>query len=99
MLLTIRDVDDDLVDQVKNATLQSTGSKAFVMAARQFLAQRLAIAERDQLIAQLREQVAVYRQTLARARDSAIELAEIASQDDLLMPKETTPARLRHLNR
>ncbi|MCY1555048.1 hypothetical protein D9M68_916740 [compost metagenome] len=48
-------------------------------------------------VASMKLQVKSYQQTLASARDAAIQLAEVASQGDFFQSAESTPARLKHL--
>ena len=98
-LLTLRDVPLDLVRETKIATAKGTGSQAFIAAARAFLEQRELIQQQRERIAQLEQEIWSYRQILAQARDAAIQLAEVASQADMFQSKESTPGRLRHLNR
>lgn len=90
--------EDDYVERLKAITGQRTGSKAVAEAYLSYLDQVDMIARLERENGALREQVRVYQQTIARARDAAIEFVELASQGDLFQPKETTPARLRHLN-
>lgn len=96
MLLTIRDVSDDLVEQAKKLTGKGTGSQAFIAGVEMAIALRSRTDHQREEISRLNEQIRVYQQTIARARDAAIEFAELAAQGDLFQPKETAPSRLRH---
>lgn len=88
--------DEGVVERLKVATRQRTGSKAVAEAYLSYLDQLDMIARLERENGQLREQVRVYQQTIVRARDAAIEFAELAAQGDLFQPKETAPSRLRH---
>lgn len=88
--------DEAFIERLKVATRQRTGSKAVAEAYLSYLDQLDMIARLERENGQLREQVRVYQQTIARARDAAIEFAELAGQGDIFQPKETVPARLRH---
>jgi len=88
--------DDELAAKMFAFTGERVASKAFADAARQALRLDAELCHARAEIAQLKQQAQVYRQTLASARDAAIQLAEVASQGDMFQPKETTPSRLRH---
>lgn len=87
---------DTLTEALMDYTGHRVASKAFLSAAMgaPLIADELIDARTE--IAALKEQIKVYQQAIARARDAAIEFAELASQGDLFQPKETAPARLRH---
>jgi hypothetical protein len=83
MLLTIRDVPEDLVRQAKIATGKGTGSQAFIAGIELMLWQRDRIDAMQEEIRSLRETVGVYQGVLADAHSAAVQLAEIAGQKDL----------------
>lgn len=83
MLLTIRDVPEDLVRQAKIATGKGTGSQAFIAGIELMLWQRDRIDAMQEEIRSLRETVGVYQGVLADAHSVAVQLAEIAGQKDL----------------
>lgn len=86
MLLTIREVPDDLVEQAKKFTGKGTGSQAFITGIQMLFKLRDRVDQQNEEIAKLRETVAVYRQTLMEAHTAAVRLAEVAGQGDLLLP-------------
>lgn len=88
MLLTIRDVPEDLVRQAKIATGKGTGSQAFIAGIELMVHQRNQIDEMRDEIRRLRETVGVYKATLADAHSAAVRLAEVAGQGDLLLPSD-----------
>lgn len=88
--------DDELANKLSAFTGHRVASKAFSDAARQALRLDADLRHARAEIAELRQQVKVYQQTLASARDAAIQLAEVAGQGDMFQPKETAPSRLRH---
>lgn len=88
--------DDELANKLSAFTGHRVASKAFSDAARQALRLDAELRHARAEIAELKQQAKVYQQTLAAARDAAIQLAEVASQGDMFQPKETTPSRLRH---
>lgn len=87
MLLTIRDVPEDLVRQAKIATGKGTGSQAFIAGIELMLWQRDRIDAMQEEIRSLREAVGVYQGVLADAHSAAVQLAEIAGQKDLFQPE------------
>lgn len=87
-VITIRDPDVDLIRNIKIATGRATASQAFISAAELALAQADQIHAMRQEIATLHEMVGVYKRTLDDAHGAAVRLAEIAGQDDLLLPSE-----------
>ncbi len=88
--------DDELTSKMFAFTGARVASKAFFDAACQALRLDSDLRHARAEIAELKQQAQVYRQTLAAARDAAIQLAEVASQGDMFQPKETMPSRLRH---
>lgn len=83
MLLTIRDVDEDLVRQAKLATGRGTGSQAFIAGIELMISQRDRIDAMEEEIRSLRMTVGVYQGVLADAHKAAAQLVEIAGQKDL----------------
>ena len=83
MLLTIRDVDEDLVRQAKLATGRGTGSQAFIAGIELMIRQRDRIEAMEEEIRSLRMTVGVYQSVLEDARKAAVQLVEIAGQKDL----------------
>ena len=83
MLLTIRDVPEELVRRAKIATAKGTGSQAFIAGIELMLEQRDQIADMREEITRLRETIGVYQGVLADAHSAAVQLAEIAGQKDL----------------
>lgn len=83
-MLTIRDIDEDLLEKVKSATWCRTGSQAFIKSATLFLQQRDELKSKADEISRLRDVVAAQRQTIERARSAAAQLLEAAGQGDLL---------------
>lgn len=83
MLLTIRDVPEDLVRRAKIATAKGTGSQAFIAGIELMLEQRDQIDDMREEITRLRETIGVYQGVLADAHSAAVQLAEIAGQKDL----------------
>lgn len=92
MMLTIRDVEEDLVRQAKIATGKGTGSQAFIAGIELMIHQRDQIQDMRERIASLETTLQVYRQTLTEAHGAAVRLAEIAGQGDLLL-QNTNPLR------
>lgn len=88
--------DDELAAKMFAFTGERVASKAFADAARQALRLDAELRHARAEIAELKQQAKVYQQTLAAARDAAIQLADVASQGDMFQPKETAPLRLRH---
>lgn len=86
MLLTIRDVSEELVAQAKTLTGKGTGSQAFIAGIEMMLKLRERVDQQREEISRLEETVAVYRQTLMEAHTAAVRLAEVAGQGDLLLP-------------
>lgn len=90
--------DDSLTEKLMTSTGYRVASKAFAYAAERSLRLESDLKLARSEIAELRQQVLSYQQTLASARDAAIQLAEVASQGDMFQAKETTPSRLsRHV--
>ncbi|MBG4917604.1 hypothetical protein I5F85_25885 [Pseudomonas aeruginosa] len=85
MLLTIRDVPEDLVRQAKLATGKGTGSQAFIAGIELMIRQRDRIEAREEEIRALRETLGVFQGVLADAHAAAVQLAEIAGQRDMLV--------------
>jgi len=88
--------EDDLAERIAQFTGHRVASRGFADAAKRALRLDAELRHARAEIAELKEQVLVYQQTLASARDAAIQLAELASQGDMFQPKETAPSRLRH---
>lgn len=88
--------DDQLAEKVMESTGYRVASKAFAYAAERSLRQQVDLKHARAEIEELRRQVLSYQQTLAAARDAAIQLAEVAGQGDFFQAKETTRSRLRH---
>lgn len=88
--------DDKLADRVAQFTGHRVASKAFADAAERALRLDADLRFAQAEIAELKQQVASYQQTLASARDAALQLAEVASQGDMFQGKETIPSRLKH---
>ncbi len=97
MLLTIRDVPEQLVRQAKIETGKGTGSQAFIAGIELMLKQRDRIEEMQEEIRLLRETLGVFQGVLADAHAAAVQLAEIAGQKDLLI--SDSPLRLGHRRR
>lgn len=87
MMLTIRDVDEYLVRQAKLLTGRGTGSQAFIAGIELMIRQRDRIEDLEDQVRALREQVGVYQRTLREAHAAAVQLAEVAAQDDLFTPR------------
>ncbi|MBH9393032.1 hypothetical protein I5K80_24600 [Pseudomonas aeruginosa] len=85
MLLTIRDVPEDLGRQAKLATGKGTGSQACIAGIELMLHQRDRIEEMQEEIRSLRETLGVFQGVLADAHAAAVQLAEIAGQRDMLV--------------
>jgi uncharacterized coiled-coil protein SlyX len=88
MLLTIRDVPDDLVERAKVATGKKTGSQAFIAGIDLMLHLAERTAEHRAEIERLRNIVARQQQVLDQARDAAALLVEACGQGDMFMSKE-----------
>jgi hypothetical protein len=93
MLLTIRDVSDDLVEQAKSITGKGTGSQAFIAGIQLMIDQRKRIEWLDGEVRRLSELSRVQAQTIERARSAAMHLVEATCQGDLLAAEP--PARSR----
>jgi plasmid stability protein len=81
--LTLRNVDDELLERLKAATENSTASKALIDAARLYLVNSVAIEDYKDDIRDLKEQNELLRQRIESARDSARLLLEHIDQGDL----------------
>jgi TolA-binding protein len=95
MLLTIRDVPDDLVEQAKSITGKGTGSQAFIAGIQLMIDQRKRIDWLDGEVRRLSELSRVQAQTIERARSAAMHLVEATGQGDLLAaepPSRSRPA-------
>ncbi|MDG9926355.1 MULTISPECIES: hypothetical protein [unclassified Pseudomonas] len=91
MLLTIRDVPEDLVRQAKIATGKGTGSQAFIAGIEQMLQLRDRVDEQREEISRLRDIVARQQQVLDQARDSAALLVEACGQGDMFFARSENP--------
>ena len=76
--------EDELVERLKEATGQRTGSKAVASAYVAYLDQLNMIARLERENGQLRERVRVQQQIIDRARDSAAALLDHVAQGELL---------------
>lgn len=95
MLLTIRDVSDDLVEQAKSITGKGTGSQAFIAGVQLMIDQRKRIQWLEGEVKRLSELSSVQAQTIERARSAAMHLVEATGQGDLLAaepPSRSRPA-------
>lgn len=95
MLLTIRDVSDDLVEQAKSITGKGTGSQAFIAGIQLMIDQRKRIEWLQGEVRRLSELNRVQGQTIERARSAAMDLVEATGQGDLLAlspPSSSRPA-------
>lgn len=92
-MLTIREIPAGLINTAKRLTGRGTGSQAFIASVE--LADRQAdqIVQMREELASYREQVKVYQQVLSKARDAAVQLAEIAAQGDLFVAPSDNPLR------
>lgn len=93
MLLTIRDVDENLVRQAKIQTGKGTGSQAFIAGIELMIRYRDRIEDLEQDLRDAREQIAVYQRTLRDAHAAAVQLAELAGQGDMFVPSSNNPLR------
>ncbi|MCY1392154.1 hypothetical protein D3C76_250640 [compost metagenome] len=83
MLLTIRDVSEDLVRQAKIATGKGTGSQAFIAGIELMVHQRDVIDSQREQIARLKEDVARSRMLMRQLAPLCVQVAELAGQKDL----------------
>lgn len=88
MLLTIRDVSEDLVQRAKVVTGKGTGSQAFIAGIELMLRLYCTVDEQRDEIERLRRIVDRQQQVLDSARDAAALLVEAAGQGDLFMSNE-----------
>lgn len=93
MLLTIRDVDPNLVRQAKLQTGKGTGSQAFIAGIELMIKYRDRIEDLEDDLRAAREQVAVYKSVLSKAHAAAVQLAEVAGQGDMFQPSDDNPLR------
>lgn len=93
MLLTIRNVPDELVDEAKRITGKGAGSQAFIHGIELMIQQRQRIEELEQEAARLRERLSVSQQVLRQAHSAAIRLAEVAGQGDMITPHTSSAER------
>lgn len=84
MLIKLPDFDDVLVEQLKASTSQSTGSKAVMHAAQNYLPLLNKLELRDREIADLTERLRVASQVIEGARSAAAQLLEKTAQVDML---------------
>ncbi|MDG9922891.1 MULTISPECIES: hypothetical protein [unclassified Pseudomonas] len=91
MLLTIRDVSEDLVRQAKIATGKGTGSQAFISGVELMLQLRDRCADQRDEIERLRNVVARQQQVLDQARDAAALLVEACGQGDMFFDRSKNP--------
>jgi hypothetical protein len=88
MLLTIRDVPEDLVQRAKVVTGKGTGSQAFIAGIELMFRLYCTVDEQRDEIERLRRIVDRQQQVLDSARDAAALLVEAAGQGDLFMSNE-----------
>jgi hypothetical protein len=92
-MLTIREIPAGLINTAKRLTGRGTGSQAFIAAVQLADSQADDLSKMREELSAYREQVRVYQQVLSRARDAAVQLAEIAAQGDMFVPPSENPLR------
>jgi hypothetical protein len=93
MLLTIRDVSEDLVRQAKIATGKGTGSQAFIAGIELMIQQRDKIDDLQAKVIQLQEQLKAATRVMASARSAALQLVELTQPTEVHQeqPKKKLP--------
>jgi len=83
MLIKLSDFDDDLAERLKSRTGQSTGSKAVLEAANQYLPLLLKLDHRDREIEDLRRRLDRANQVIEDARSAAAQLLDKTGQTSI----------------
>ena len=84
MLIKLADFDDALAEKLKAQTQQTTGSKAVLKAAEDYLPLLWKLSEQEKEIADLRRKLAAAAQVIEGARSAAALLLERTGQGELL---------------